>query len=86
MTALNLKAEIDTNIGIIANDEGLMKRLARYVKKLAAEKQADDSCMTKEEFMAKLERAEKQIEKGEYTTLMPGETVVDMLKRCGYDI
>ncbi len=36
-----------------------MKRLTRYAKKLVKEKQ-DPTLMSKEEFFAKIERAEKQ--------------------------
>jgi uncharacterized short protein YbdD (DUF466 family) len=60
-----------------------MKKIVNYVKKLVKQK-PDPTLMTKEEFFAKIERAEKQIEEGKYTTLLPGETVTDMLKRCGY--
>jgi hypothetical protein len=31
-----------------------------------------------------LDESEKQYAEGRYTTLLPGETVTDMLKRCGY--
>ena len=67
----------------VADDEALMQKIVNYVKKLV-KKKPDPTLMTKEEFFAKIERAEKQIEEGKYTTLLPGETVTDMLKRCGY--
>ena len=40
------------NIGAIADNESLMKRLARYVAKLAKEKE-DETLMTREEFTEK---------------------------------
>ena len=67
----------------VADDEALMQKIVNYVKKLV-KKKPDPTLMTKEDFFAKIERAEKQIEEGKYTTLLPGETVTDMLKRCGY--
>ncbi|MBO7541003.1 MAG: hypothetical protein J6T33_05020 [Bacteroidales bacterium] len=79
MTALQLRADIDNNINIIASDESLMKRLAKYVKRLATEKQSDDTCMSKEEFMAKLDRAEKQIERGESTSFTNREEMIAWL-------
>jgi hypothetical protein len=62
MTAAQLNAmntELWQSIGTIADSEPLMKRLTRYAKKLVKEKQ-DPTLMSKEEFFAKIERAEKQ--------------------------
>ena len=59
MTATQMNAEILRNMSIIAEDENLLKRAAKYLRKLVAEKQ-DASLMTEEEFFAKIERAEKQ--------------------------
>lgn len=86
MTALQLRADIDNNINIIASDESLMKRLAKYVKRLATEKQADDTCMSKEEFFAQIEEAERQIERGEGVAMLPNEDLTAFLKRRGYEI
>ena len=54
-----VNTELWQGIGAIADSEALMKRLTRYVKKLVKEKN-DPTLMTKEEFFAKIERAEKQ--------------------------
>lgn len=78
-------AQFMHNLGIIAQDESLTKRLVRYVSRLAKPKE-DDSLMTKEEFFRNIEEAERQYERGEYITLLPGESVPDMLKRCGYGV
>lgn len=86
MTALQLRADIDNNINIIASDESLMKRLAKYVKRLATEKQADDTSMSKEEFFAQIEEAERQIERGEGVAILPNEDLTAFLKRRGYEI
>ena len=59
MTATQMNAEILRNMSIIAEDENLLKRAAKYLRKLVAEKQGT-SLMTEEEFFAKIERAEKQ--------------------------
>ena len=59
MTAIQMNAEILRNMSIIAEDEKLLKRAAKYLRKLASEKK-DPTLMTKEEFFAKIERAEKQ--------------------------
>ncbi len=46
----------------------------------------DPTRMSKEAFFARIDEAERQIERGEYTVQMPGESVTDMLKRCGYAV
>lgn len=88
MTAVQLNAmntELWQSIGAIADRESLMKRLTRYAKKLVKEKN-DPTLMTKEEFFAKIDQAEKQMERGEYSVLLPGEDLTTHLKRLGYDI
>ena len=85
MTAIQLNAELFRTMGIIAEDEGLMAKLLKYAKRLAAKKE-DPTLMTKEEFIAKIERAEQQIERGEYSVLLPGEDLSTHLRRLGYDI
>ena len=86
MTALQLNAELYRNLGIIAEDEGMLDKVVKYVRKLAAKMQDDPTCMSKEEYFAMLDRSEAQYARGEYTTQLPGESVTDMLRRSGYDI
>lgn len=85
MTAIQMNAELFRTMGIIAEDEGLMAKLLKYAKRLAAKKQ-DPTLMTKEEFFRNIEEAEAQYARGEYTTMLPGESLSDMLKRCGYAV
>ena len=73
------------DIGAIADNESLMKRLAKYVAKLVKEKE-DNTLMTKEEYFAKIERAEQQMARGEGMAMLPGEDLATFLKRNGYDI
>ena len=89
MTAIQLNAmhtQLLQNIGYIADDEALMRRLTAYSKKLAKEKEADPTLMTKEEYFAKIERAEEQAARGEYSVLLPGEDLTAHLRRLGYEI
>lgn len=61
MTAVQLNTmntELWQSIGAIADSEPLMRRLTRYAKKLAREKE-DPTLMTKEEFFRMLDEAEK---------------------------
>lgn len=85
MNALQLNAELYRTLGQIAENETLLEKTLKYVKKLAAKK-SDPTLMSKDEFYSRIDKAAKQYECGEYTVLMPGETVTDMLTRCGYDV
>ena len=51
MTAIQLNAEILRNMSIIAEDETLLKRAAKYLRKLVSER---------EEFFARIDKARKQ--------------------------
>ena len=42
MTTLQLNAELFHELSVIAEDEGLMKKAVKYLKKLTAQKQAKD--------------------------------------------
>ena len=86
MTISELNAEVLRNLSILAEDENLLKRVAKYLRRVVAEKQNDPTLMTEEEFFARVEEAEEQYRQGQYSTLMPGETVEDMLKRSGDEI
>ena len=59
---MQLNAELFGALQTISGDEGLMKKAVRSLKRIASQKQAkeDPTLMTKEEFFAKIERAEKQ--------------------------
>ena len=59
MTAIQMNAEILRNMSIIAEDENLLKRAAKYLRKLVAEKD-DSTLFTKEEFFARIDKARKQ--------------------------
>ena len=86
MTTSQMTAEILQNLSVLAESEDMMTRVAKYLRKLVKEKEADPTLMSKEEFFAKLDKAEEDYQKGNYTTLQPGESVTDMLKRCGYGV
>ncbi len=83
MTTLELNSELFYTMGQLASDEGLMKKLLAYAKKLVAKKQ-DETLMTKDEFFAKLDRAERQIARGEGMEMLPNEDLTAFLNRNGY--
>ena len=86
MTAIQLKAEVMHNINVVAEDENMLNCVAKYLRKLVAERQTDSTEMTKEAFFAKLERGEKVYERGECHEILPGEDLTTYLRRRGYDI
>jgi len=55
-------------MSIIAEDDNLLKRAAKYMRKLVAEKEADPTLLSKEEFFARVEKAEQQIANGKGIT------------------
>ena len=59
MTAVQLNAEILRNLGALAEDESMLKRVAKYLRKLVAEKEADPTLFTKEEFFRMVDEAKK---------------------------
>jgi len=81
MTAVQLNTmntELWQSIGAIADSEPLMRRLTRYAKKLAREKE-DPTLMTKEEFFRRIDESKQQFERGEYTRFSDKEEMVKWL-------
>ena len=68
MTTIEMFAELLRNMSIIAEDEKLLKRAAKYLRKLVAEKQAAPTELTREEFFARVDKAEKEIAEGKGIT------------------
>ena len=64
MTAIQLNAEMLRNMSIIAEDENLLKRVAKYLRKVVAEKTADPAKVSEEDFFASLERGEEEYRQG----------------------
>ncbi|MBO7140454.1 MAG: hypothetical protein J6W19_07800 [Prevotella sp.] len=85
MTALQLDAmntQLWQNIGAIADSKQLMARLAKYVARLVKEKE-NSTLMTKEDFLAKLEKGEDDYRQGKTFAMMPGESYKDFRNRIG---
>ena len=68
MTTAQLNAEIMQNLSVLADSKDMMTRVAKYLRKLVKEKKADPTLMSKEEFFAKLDKAEESIEQGKGKT------------------
>ena len=84
MNALN--AQIWRDMGTIAEDDGMMRRVAKYLRKVVKEMTADPTEMTKEEFFRRVDEAREQIRRGEGHEMLPNENLTEYLQRRGYDI
>ena len=80
MTSMQLNAEIYKTMGIIAEDESLLKQALKYLKKLAAKKK-DESLMSEQEFHDNINEAIQQVKRGEVYVMNPGESLDDFLDR-----
>ena len=63
MTAMQMNAELFRQLSIIAEDESLMAKAVKYLKKLTAKKE-DETLMTKEEFLRRVDEAKEQARQG----------------------
>ena len=79
---MEMNAQILRDMAEIADSEPLMKQLAKYLKKLVAQKKADSALMTKEEFFARVDEAKK----GPTYKMLPNEDLTTFLRRLGNDI
>lgn len=59
-----LNAEILRNLGTLAESETMLNRVAKYLRKLVKEREADPTLMTKEEFFARVDEAREEIRQG----------------------
>ena len=83
MTAIEINAEIYRALSIIAEDESLLKKAAKALKKLALQKH-DETLMSEEEFFAGIDESKKQIEMGQCKKMHQHESLDDFLVRNGY--
>ena len=82
MTALQLNADIYQNLAILSQDESMLEKAAKYVRKLAKQVTDDPTRMTKEEYFAMLDQAEK----GPRHRMLPDEDLTAFLRRMGHDL
>ncbi len=87
MTALQLNTEIYRSLGVISEDENMLKKVAKYLSRVAenmtnARTGTDDPTrMSKDEFYARIEEAERNYAEGNYYEMKQGESLEDFLKR-----
>lgn len=70
MTAVqlaNVNAEIHRNLDALSDDENMLNRIAKYLRRLVKEKE-DPTLMSKEEFFANIDEAKNEIANGKGKT------------------
>ncbi|MBR1716211.1 MAG: hypothetical protein IJ718_01165 [Paludibacteraceae bacterium] len=68
MTALQLNADIYRNLAILSEDESMLEKAAKSLRRLVNKMTEDPTCMTKEEFFARVDEAEREIKEGKGIT------------------
>lgn len=79
---LTLNPSFLRDLGVIAEDEGLLTKAIRYIHKLATKKE-DSTLITKEEFFARVDASRAQYERGEYHTIRTPEELNKFLNSFG---
>lgn len=83
MAVLEINADIYRSLSVIAEDESLLKKAAKALRKLASQKM-DETLMSEKDFFANVEEAQKQIKNGKCKKMLQSENLDDFLKRNGY--
>ena len=69
MSAINLNVEIYDALRVIAQDESLLRKAARSLKRLAAQKKDDDALCSKSEYMAIINQSLEEVKSGQFGVL-----------------
>ena len=60
MTSMELNQELFRQLAIVASDENLMRKTIKAIKRIIEKKEKQDTTeMTREQFMARVEQAER---------------------------
>ena len=64
MNEVQLDADILRNLGIIAEDETMLDKVAKYLRRVVKQMTEDPTRMNKEEFFARVDEAREEIRQG----------------------
>ena len=81
MTALQLNADIYRSLYMLSENESMLQRAAKYLKRLASQITDDPTLMTQEEFYARIDEAEREIAEGKGIKMLPNESLDEFLRR-----
>lgn len=65
MTTIQLQSDINSSLAAIGENDNLLARAARYLKRLARQAQSDEALLSEEEFFGRIDRALEQEARGE---------------------
>ena len=74
-------AEIQASLNEIAGDEAMLARVTKYLRRLVKERKPDPTCMSKEEFFARVDRARQSLREGKGIRMLPNESLSEFLER-----
>ena len=74
-------ADIQASLKEIAGDEAMLARVAKYLRRLVKERKPDPTCMSKEEYFAKIDRSLEQARQGKVYSMLPNESLSEFLER-----
>ena len=86
MTALQLNADIYRNLAVLSENQSLLDKAAKYIRRLVKQMTEDPTCMTKEEFFARVDESKAQYDRGEYHEMKQDEDLTTYLRRLGYEL
>ena len=81
MNAVQLDADILRNLGIIAEDETMLDKVAKYLRRVVKQMTDNPTLMSKEEFFARVDEAREDIKLGKGVKMKANESLDDFLKR-----
>lgn len=76
-----LNAEILRNLGVVAEDEGALQRVAKYLRRVVRDMTTDSTTMTREEFFRRVDEGREQIRRGKGIRMLPNENLEEFLNR-----
>ena len=80
----NEKTDFGKNLLVLFHNNKKQIKLKEEVKlkeRAKVKVKKDPTLLTKEEFDAKIQESREQYARGEYTSMLPGESIFDFLKR-----
>ena len=75
--------DIQHSLETLSDDEAMLKRVAKYLRRLVKQREPDPTCMTEEEFFARVDRAREELRKGKGIKMQPNESLSEFLDRVG---
>ena len=85
MSTQEMTTELFRQLAIVSEDEDMMKRAIKALKRITKPKE-DPTLMTKEEFFRRVDEGREQIRQGKYSVMLPDESLEQHLRRIGYDL